>query len=386
MSIEGHVSIDVALGDPPRVNVSFSQPGDVTRLLKGRTPAEALTIIPAVFALCGKAQVQAARLALDAAEGCARRRNMLAALQCLTEIESLRENSLRIARDWTDALGERPDPESLKTLMRLVTGLDGTLGIDRSALERDGPTRPGRAGALRVIDCAEAWLGVFVFGEPVSHWRRRRDFGDIVAWAELQRTGAARLLHRIQSEGHADAGAVKILGLGALESKAVLAWLAGDASLLPSACNGLSVPETTALSRHAGDRRLGGPTDREARATGLFARLTARLIELSELPERMRDLLDERHEPTCGRVLGEGLGMSEVSAARGTLIHAASVADGRITRYRVLAPTRWNFDAEGAAARAVESIAAAHGSQAQRLSELMVTAIDPCVAYSVRVQ
>lgn len=388
MSIEGRVSIDVALGDPPRVNVAFAQPGNVTRLLKGKTPAEALAIIPAVFALCGKAQVHAARLALDAAEGRAGDHNMLAALQCLTEMESLRENSLRIAREWTQALVEPPKSASLKQLMRFVPDLEAALGLERGRVEKAELIRIDRATAFRVIDRAEAWLGAEVFGEPVPSWRKRRGFEGILVWAALERTSAARLAHRIHSDGHAAAGAVVVHGLATLESNAVLAWLAGagsEASLLADARNG-SVPETTALSRHAGDPRLGGTAEPDERAGGLLARLIARLIELSELPERMRRLLEERREPTRGRLLEEGCGMSDVSAARGTLIHAASVADGRIREYRVLPPTRWNFDARGAAARAIESIAAAHGSQAHRLCELMVTAIDPCVAYSVRVQ
>lgn len=388
MSIEGSVSIDVALGDPPRVNVSFTQPGDVTRLLRGKRPEEALNIIPAVFALCGRAQFHAARLALDAAEGRARERGALAVLQCMTEMESLRENNLRIARDWTNALEERLEPASLKSLMRFVPDLEAALSINRGELEWDGATRLDRAGAFHVIDRAEAWLGTAVFGEPVSDWRARQDFDDMVAWASLARTGAARLLHRIHCDGLAEVGAVDVRGLEALDSKTVFAWLAGDGSdtqRLPTARNGI-VPETTALSRHAGDPRLGGAAGRKERATGLFARLTARLIELSELPERMRQLLDERREPTWGRVLDEGCGMSEVSAARGTLIHAASVVEGRIAGYRVLAPTHWNFVPQGVAARAVNRIAAKHGSQAQKLCELMVTAIDPCVAYSVRIQ
>lgn len=388
MSIEGRVSIDVALGDPPRVNVAFTQPGDVSRLLKGKTPAEALAIIPAVFALCGKAQVHAARLALDAAEGRARDGNMLAAQQAVTEMESLRENSLRVARDWTTALGERPHPASLKALMRLVPDLQAVLGLERVAAQKDELIRIDRSAAFRVVDRAEAWLGAEVFGEPVSRWRERRELEDVLAWAASARTGAARLVHRIHSDGQAAAGAIAVHGLATLESNAVRDWLAGagsESSLLADARK-RSVPETTALSRHAGDPRLCGTAGPDERAGGLLARLIARLIELAELPERMRQLLDGRREPTCGRALGDGLGTSDVSAARGTLIHAASVAGGRIRDYRMLPPTRWNFDAEGAAARAVASIAATHASQAQQLCELMVTAIDPCVTYSLRIR
>jgi hydrogenase large subunit len=66
-------------------------------------------------------------------------------------------------------------------------------------------------------------------------------------------------------------------------------------------------------------------------------------------------------------------------------LHVAAIEGGRIKHYRVLAPTRWNFGADGAAARAVERIVAEYAQDAPILAEMMVNAIDPCVACSVRI-
>lgn len=386
MNIEGRVTIDVTRGAAPDVRVSFTQPGDVSRVLVGKTPRAAMAIIPALFALCGKAQAHAARLALDAAEGRVRAADALATLQCLTEMESLRENTLRIAFDWPRLLGERADPAGLKALMRLVPELDAVSGLDDDA----GHSRPiaGRdcARAHAIITQAEELLSLHVFGEPVERWRQRTAALAVGAWAAEGRTPSGRLLHRIASRGQEHAGAIAVRTLPPLDDSAMHSWLRGvedDAAHLPMQRQG-STPETTLLSRHAGDPRLAMTTSDGAPVGGLWSRLTARLVELSELPDRMRALVDGGMTPASGRALGEASGMGEVSAARGALVHAVALERGRIAHYRVLPPTRWNFDAGGVAKRAVESIVAMHGDDAEYLADLMVNAIDPCVAYSVR--
>jgi hypothetical protein len=387
MSVEGRVSIDVTRESPGAVRVSFSQPGDVSRVLEGKTRAEVLAIVPLLFSLCSRAQAHAARLALDAAEGRTCPPGQLAALQCLTEMESLRENTLRIALDWSRQLGESADTAGLKELMRLVPDLDGIFRAHTAAGSETIALDNAREEALSHITRAEDLLAAMIFGERLADWQARRDIDGVLAWAAGGRTAAARLLHRIHSQGRAQAGAISLLPLAPLDASAVQAWLCTnpgkDALLPPSAQE--QVPETTLLSRHAGDPRLGETPGLDLPHTGLGARMTARLIELAELPGRMRDLIEGRLEPVAGRTLGEASAMSEVLAARGLLIHAAAVERGRISRYRVLAPTRWNFDAQGAAARAVGSIASKYQDDAQILCELMVNAIDPCVAYSVRI-
>jgi coenzyme F420-reducing hydrogenase alpha subunit len=385
MSVEGHVTIDVDRGGAPAVRVSFTQPGEIARVLEGRTPADAVAIIPALYSLCGKAQSHAARLALDAAEGRERANGSLAAMQCLTEMESLRENALRIALDWPRYLGERADTSGLKSLMRLVPDLQAVLQSGSDA----GPAIAGmgaaQASPMHVVDEAEGLLAERVFGEPLVDWQARQDADAVDAWAAKGRTAAARLLHHIRSQGNADAGSIPLHRLAPLDPDTVLAWLAaGPGHALPLT-RGAPVPETTLLARHAGDRRIAGSVGDGHNGHGLWARMTARLIELSQATGRMRALIEGRIEPDSGRLLGEAIGMAEVMAARGRLLHVAAIEGGRIKHYRVLAPTRWNFGADGAAARAVERIVAEYAQDAPILAEMMVNAIDPCVACSVRI-
>lgn len=308
-------------------------------------------------------------------------------MQCLTEMESLRENALRVLLDWARALGEAPDTAAPRALMQLVRGLDEALAAARNAEPTNGSSRLTTAAVDAVIARAEALLAAHVFGEPLSHFNARRSGDEIRGWAAAQRTAAARLLQQVHARGLAAAGAIDVRMAAPLTPEAVRGWLTGgdDAAHAMSARHAGGTPETTTLSRHVSDARLGGPDAATDGSHGLASRLTARLIELSELPGRMRDLLEGRLQAATGRSLGAGSGVSEITAARGTLVHAVSVDAGRITRYRVLAPTRLHFDTHGAAARALGRIATEHAHELAMLSELMVEAIDPCVAYEVRV-
>lgn len=382
MSFEGRVTVDIERGAVAAVKVAFTQPGDIDRLLKGKTPEEALQIVPAVFSLCGMAQVQAAQMALDAATGVERSSASMAARQCLTEMESLRENALRIALDWPRFVDEPIDAQHAKSLMRLVPEMRAALSC--TFADRATATRGviDRDRVFAIIDRAEAILAELVFGEPLDIWRSRRDAADVKAWASSAKTVAARLLARISAAGWETAGATPVVKLSAFDAEAVRHWLQDmdhGRSDVGANMTG-AVPETTLMARHAEDARLASQE-----AGGLWSRLAARLIELSLLPERMRAIVENAVSVERGRALGGGVGLGEVTAARGLLAHVAVVARGRIADYRIVPPTRWNFAENGVAQRAIRQIATAFEGDTPVLAELAVNAIDPCVGHTVRV-
>ncbi|MBI4725330.1 MAG: nickel-dependent hydrogenase large subunit, partial [Rhodomicrobium sp.] len=80
-----------------------------------------------------------------------------------------------------------------------------------------------------------------------------------------------------------------------------------------------------------------------------------------------------------------GTGIAQVEAARGRLIHAVVLEDGRVEQYRILAPTEWNFHPDGAAARGLQRLASSQRKDLDAVARLFVTAVDPCVGYDVRI-
>jgi Ni,Fe-hydrogenase I large subunit len=74
-----------------------------------------------------------------------------------------------------------------------------------------------------------------------------------------------------------------------------------------------------------------------------------------------------------------------VQTARGLLLHRVRIADGRVTDYRIVAPTEWNFHPDGALARGLVGATAGSAVALKRQARLAVQALDPCVAFQVEI-
>jgi Ni,Fe-hydrogenase I large subunit len=100
---------------------------------------------------------------------------------------------------------------------------------------------------------------------------------------------------------------------------------------------------------------------------------------------RSRILLSEEDAPVVRQhaaTPGTGVGLAET--ARGLLLHQAQVAaDGRVERYRVVAPTEWNFHPNGALTRGLVDRPVKDSAAACRDATLLAQALDPCVAFAV---
>jgi coenzyme F420-reducing hydrogenase alpha subunit len=83
--------------------------------------------------------------------------------------------------------------------------------------------------------------------------------------------------------------------------------------------------------------------------------------------------------------IAPGAGLGWVETARGLLVHAVEVAAGTVRRYRIVAPTEWNFHPRGAFAAGLAGVAVTGEDELRRLVHLAVEALDPCVAYRVEV-
>ncbi len=97
------------------VSVSCDRP-EVAQLLRGKPAAEAVALVPLVFAVCGKAQGQAAAMALAAARGV----ETSPRLDATVEAEVLREHLWRLLLDLPPLLGLEPRRELFATAARAV--------------------------------------------------------------------------------------------------------------------------------------------------------------------------------------------------------------------------------------------------------------------------
>jgi coenzyme F420-reducing hydrogenase alpha subunit len=118
----------------------------------------------------------------------------------------------------------------------------------------------------------------------------------------------------------------------------------------------------------------------------VLARLLARLVELVELTKTLRAPAGESSGWVQGAALRHGTGLAWVQTARGLLVHRVEVDDsGNVRDYRIVAPTEWNFHPAGVCVHGLTGRAAASADEARYCAELMVQALDPCVAYQIEV-
>lgn len=113
------IELDTADGRVREVRIASERP-PVAHALRGKPAAEAVALVPLIFALCGKAQGRAAALALAAARGV----DTAPHVDAETETETLREHLWRLLLDLPPQLGLEARREVFKTAMRAAAAGD----------------------------------------------------------------------------------------------------------------------------------------------------------------------------------------------------------------------------------------------------------------------
>jgi coenzyme F420-reducing hydrogenase alpha subunit len=365
-SLEGRIDIRLTRhGDAVRdVEIRSSRPQLAQKLMAGRGPEEAADLAGLIFSLCGKAQKVAAQAACEAARDLIPGRDAQRQRERGVLVELGQEHAWRLLLNWPEQAGrERNLSPDMPSLLRL---------------------RQNAADPLLFADALENLMQTTLLGEPAGEWLAR-DIDGFDSWRRDARTLVAKLFADL-GEGP-DLGAVQVPLLPPLtfmdaSLAADLARLALDDAAYCAAPLWHGAPaETGALARMADHPMLAGWIARRGRGAG--ARLLARLIELAELPQRLR--ADPGQSPDSRVVrawpLGENAGMAGVETSRGLLLHVVRLQDGRIADYRIVAPTEWNFHPAGPLAQALRALEAGPGLESR--ARLVSQALDPCVAYGV---
>ncbi len=354
----GHLAVEIAAGAPARL-VATRRP--VARLFEGRSPDEVAGLMPLVFSVCGEAQAIACDMACEAAAGIGadegvrtdRRRRILA--------EALREHLLRVLASWPAALAEAPDPIVLRAVARHV-----------------GAVRDGSADAAEAL---AAFTTEAIFGGRAGCLDGKSAF---TAWADEGKSGAARLIRQVIVSGWADSGAAETRFLPAVDGDEIASLLAASADPEP-VWNG-APHETTPLARMDRSPLIAALAARHG--SGLLVRLAARLVEIAAMTAEIAALAGAPRERGSGppaRARADGIGVAQVETARGRLIHLVDVAGGRVRRYRIVAPTDWNFHSAGPARQGLTALAGDGRGALARRARLLIEAFDPCVAYLLKV-
>ncbi len=373
MSIEGDlvVRLDCDRGAVRRVTVRSTRPFAASRVLRGRTPDDAVAMVPHLYSVCGRAQEAAAAGALAAARGADEAPQVHARHERGVLLETIEEYLRRILVDWPEAMGHPATTEPVAAARRAI-----------ATARSDDREQTALARELREIAARH------VYGVAPDAWLALAEGAAVDAWAERAQTLPARmfaeLLRSWPSLGHSD-----VPLMPAPRREALLA------AVLPAMC---TVPgfegapvwagapvETGALARmhaHPLVRALSARCG-NAVPTRMAARLTELAVLLGQLAAAHEEVSVAPRIHAFPLAAGEGL--AAVQTARGLLLHRARVAEGRVATYQIVAPTEWNFHPEGPLARGLAGMTAKDDAALVRGARLTVQALDPCVACAIEV-
>ena len=355
MNLEGELVVRVGWNGArvTAVDVASSRPHVAGRLLAGRPVAEAVDMVPRLFSLCGRSQGVAAALACEAAAGRLPAATGLREREAVVRSEVAQEVLRRMLLDWPRLAGVAPDA--------------GALADARRALA------PGASDDL----CASVQARVLGAGAP---WTALDDANAGERWLAAGATPVAALIARLAGErpGLAASEVALLPADGAAVARAVAAALAADDGFERAPVWQGAPAETGALARMRSHPWVAAAVARGGRSA--LARLVARVVELVALVRP-----DAPSRPTvAGAVtVAPGAGLGWVETARGLLVHATEIAAGVVRRYRIVAPTEWNFHPRGALVRGLEGLAAGGEAELERLVRLAIESLDPCVAHRV---
>jgi len=381
--IEGRIDITLQVTDSAvkKVSIHSSRPIHVSRVLLGNTPEKSLMQIPLLYSICGTAQACVALGAIEQAMDIPPVQRVEIARSMLVWMETAREHLWRILIDWPKFIGEEVAPESLKGLMQHLPNFQRALfkGGQAFNLHSKLDVDPVRIEAC-ILEL-ETRIAEFVLGTGTDKWLTA---SAPVAWADLQPTPAARLLQQLKLRHWDAAGRCDSELLPVLDSRMLNLLLAQEGAMAL-----LSKPqwqgiccETTPFARVRAGQAKGN--------NGLSARLLSLLTELAGIPARLRCMLDdvlaEQAAPEIPEQEGlpKGVGLRQIEAARGRLVHRVRIESGVISEYQILAPTEWNFHPQGVVKQGLQSL---EGSpeEIKRQANLFVNAVDPCVGYHLSI-
>ncbi|MBW2401601.1 MAG: nickel-dependent hydrogenase large subunit, partial [Deltaproteobacteria bacterium] len=310
-----------------------------------------------------------------------------AARSLLVAFEALEQTLWRILLDWPRCVGGRADEGALKRFRKRLAELEGGVFAD-SQWNRLGGARVNsntkalaRTAASLTRDVEELLFGG-ARGDEVL--RSRSSFE---AWFRAGSNPTAAVFDWVVSNQLEDFGGVGIQPVNEFDEAYICDRIARD-----DAWEYCGQPEQHGEVRQTGALAslANTPLVRELHGEhgyGLSTQLAARLLEV---PTLLGDIHDQILALAPGEVpalreISTGRALGSVDTARGRLFHWVEVRDGRIARYRTLAPTEWNFHPRGPLAQGLAGAPAKDLTTTRRAVGLLMTAIDPCVGIQLEI-
>ncbi len=377
MTPAGEITIEVThrAGQVGAVKIGSTRP-EAARVLIGKTPEQVLSMVPLLFSLCGNAQAYAALQACRAAMGMPTEPEADAARECLVQLETVREHAWRILLDWPGLLDGAADKDSVARLLKVDRQFKSCLFGDSEAFKLDSRLQIDAMRLQGLLDELTGLIDRAIFGGGQNRFLALTDEGQLQDWLDGNMALAAQLLNTLYQRGWQALGNCNVAGLPSLVPAELnrqlqntdLSTFCRMPQWLDQCC------ESTPFSRQHSRPLLADLHSRYG--NGLLPRFVAVLFEVAAIPRGLKPSLG-----TMSAYAADCVGLAQVQAARGLLIHRLALRQGRVYDYRIVAPTEWNFHPDGVLAQGLKSLQAADADGLRQQEEWLINAVDPCVQY-----
>jgi hypothetical protein len=299
------------------------------------------------------------------------------------QLETLREHAWRILLDWPDLIGLAPDKKALAALLKFDALFKRHLFRHGEAYKLDSCLDIDAVQLTQLTAELEALIDAAIFNGRLAGFRTLASETQLRDWLRQNEALPASLLSDLYSRNWTAIGQNDVDCLPELEADALNRQM--QQTGLAAFCRAPNWQgrcfETTPLARQQSHPLIAGLQHRYG--NGLMVRFLARLLEVAAIPLRLSRLTERKPDPAIVSSTG-GIGLAQLQAARGLLIHRLELRHGRVYDYRIVAPTEWNFHPEGVVAQGLKHLKAEGPNDLRRQAELLINAVDPCVLYNLK--
>jgi len=344
-------------------NLRSTRPDWVGRIASGLPASRLPATLGSLFSLCGHAHSLCAGMAVNAALG--RDDGITRATRRSLAQQTLREHLRRIALDWPRQLAAEPAAD---------TALD--------AAARWLARCPAFASAAAPGETA-AWFEAELLGTAPAEWLAAWEHDPATWLAHWCEHGRGRLALLLQACRLATSSTLP--KVPALQLHADAGELRGFASNL---LNDRAFARQPRWRGHCAETGVWTRLNEAApqRMNSAWLRFGARLAECVRLALPDAPARCGAHWLSLGALpLAPFEAIAWVEMARGLLLHHVQLEGSgdtaRVVACHVVAPTEWNFDADGAVARVLEQLPKQPADKGLRRLSALMAAYDPCVPH-----
>lgn len=355
---------------------------DAAKVLRGKTPEQALAMVPLLFALCNQAQSYAAVLACRVAMGLPPAIKGDAVRQYLVSLETVREHVWRILMDWPVLCGKAAKKTAVAELLKRDKTIKTLLNCAPAHLQPADDIALNHAILTDDVSELIQLINDTVFGGGLQHWCLLQDESQLHAWLNGNNGAGAKLLSELYRRDWQTVGQSDISHLPVLDNAKLYSYLQQvDLSHFCRAPHWQGhCRESSPLSRQQSHPLLSVLLTHYG--NGLLSRFVALMMEVAEILSQLTPFADTT--PTiASSYSADGVGLAQVQAARGLLIHRVELQQGKIADYRIVAPTEWNCQPHGILALGLSQLQASDENILRQQAQWLLHAIDPCVPYEL---